>query len=303
MMKLVAMMVAAMAAMVVSAGDSTPFNLDTVVKTAVSPINDSLVVFWDAAWIGGDTNATVAISDNGNEIKRTVGVGEFSYVLSGGGRHALTYTTYLGGVAQAEVYSVSVWTTNGQIPAMLDNADPTVVDNTIEAAGFADAAGVKAAIGGSAEKYMAFKSWAQGVKHPVRTASAAIAAGEGAVITNTNAAVAFMLGAERLFEKAPKIEFGEVGVFGCGEGLEELEEAKRAITLTVTVRDGEDAVKCVAEKVKKMFEATGDLGDWNGAVKLVPTVSIEDGSGEAMRFNVTPGDGTASKAFLRIKVK
>ena len=51
-----------------------------------------------------------------------------------------------------------------------------------------------------------------------------------------------------------------------------------------------------------MFEATGDLGDWNGAAKLTPTVtpSGTDASGK-MTFVVTPGDGTASKAFLRIK--
>jgi hypothetical protein len=51
-----------------------------------------------------------------------------------------------------------------------------------------------------------------------------------------------------------------------------------------------------------MFEATGDLGDWTGAAKLTPTVTITgtDASGK-MTFVVTPGDGTASKAFLRIK--
>lgn len=51
-----------------------------------------------------------------------------------------------------------------------------------------------------------------------------------------------------------------------------------------------------------MFEATGDLGDWNGAAKLTPTVTTSgtDASGK-MTFVVTPGDGTASKAFLRIK--
>ena len=51
-----------------------------------------------------------------------------------------------------------------------------------------------------------------------------------------------------------------------------------------------------------MFEATGDLGDWTGAAKLTPaaTTSGTDASGK-MTFVVTPGDGTASKAFLRIK--
>ena len=69
----------------------------------------------------------------------------------------------------------------------------------------------------------------------------------------------------------------------------------------VTVLDGDEAVKCTAEKVKEMFEATSDLGDWNGAAKLTPIVSVEDGEGTTIRFTVTPGDGTATQAFLRIR--
>ena len=286
--KIIVMMMTAMVAMVASAGDSAPFRLDTVVKTATSPMNDSLDVSYNAEWIGGDANATVVISDNGNEIKRAVGAGEFSYVLSGSGQHTLAYTTYIGGVAQDEVYSLPVWTTNGQIPVILNNADSTVVNHTVEAAGFADA-GVNDAIGGNAAKYNAFKEWAQGVN-----------GGESAVVANTNVAVAFLLGAERLFENAPRIEFGEVEV---GGGVGGAEGTKGTISLTVTVKDGEEVVKCAAEKVKDMFEATGDLGDWDGTAKMSPTVNIESGDGETMRFNVTPGDGTASKAFLRIKVK
>jgi len=51
-----------------------------------------------------------------------------------------------------------------------------------------------------------------------------------------------------------------------------------------------------------MPEATGDLGDWDGAAKLTPKVDISDtdASGK-MTFVVTPGDGTANRAFLRIK--
>ena len=50
-----------------------------------------------------------------------------------------------------------------------------------------------------------------------------------------------------------------------------------------------------------MFEATSDLGDWDGAAKLTPAVSVETGDGATMRFKVTPGDGTATRAFLRIR--
>ena len=65
------------------------------------------------------------------------------------------------------------------------------------------------------------------------------------------------------------------------------------------------AVKCAAEKVAGMFEATSDLGDWNGVAKMSPSVTVEEpaagDSAETMRFKVTPGDGSAPQAFLRIR--
>ena len=55
------------------------------------------------------------------------------------------------------------------------------------------------------------------------------------------------------------------------------------------------------EKVAAMFEATSDLRDWDGAAKLTPEVEVlgTDANGK-MTFAVTPGDGTAQSAFLRI---
>ena len=83
-------------------GDSAPVAIDSRVN-AESVVG---VVPWDASWIGGDTNATVVITDNGTEVKRATGTGEFN--LSGIGRHELTYTTYIDGVAQDEVYTAVV---------------------------------------------------------------------------------------------------------------------------------------------------------------------------------------------------
>ena len=102
-----------------------------------------------------------------------------------------------------------------------------------------------------------------------------------------------LLGAERLFENAPKIEFGEVVAGDEGTGT--------VLSVAVTVKDGEEAVACATEKVRGMFEATGDLGDWNGAAKMSPTVTVEASEGATMRFKVTPGDGTATRAFLRLR--
>ena len=186
---------------------------------------------------------------------------------------------------------------------------PDAVTNAIEAAGFADAEAIKAVIGGSAEEYGKFKDWAGSVKGIGSVSGAA--AGEAAVVANTNAAAAYLLGAERLFENAPKVEFGEVVL--RENGTHGTDGTGTAISVTVTVRDGEEAVKCAAEKVKEMFEATSDLGDWadggGAAVSSKPPyqnalpveVEVEAGEGATMRFKVTPGDGTTTRAFLRIR--
>ena len=114
-----------------------------------------------------------------------------------------------------------------------------------------------------------------------------------AVVASPHAAAAYLLGAERLFENEPVVEFVEVAV---GEGN------VKNMTVAVTVKDGGRAVAVDAAKVAAMFEATSDIGDWNGDAKLVPTVTTTgvDANGK-MSFTVTPGDGTSSRAFLRIK--
>lgn len=86
--------------------DSAPFRLDTV-TISTEPVVNALLASWNAVWIGGDANATVAIADNGTEVMRTIGIGDFSHVLSGIGRHDLTYTTYIDGMAQKESYSAT----------------------------------------------------------------------------------------------------------------------------------------------------------------------------------------------------
>ncbi len=73
----------------------------------------------------------------------------------------------------------------------------------------------------------------------------------------------------------------------------------RRMIVGVIAKAGETPVRGDADKV--MFEATSDLRDWDGAAKLTPTVEVLEGDGTAMRFRVTPGDGTAASAFLRIR--
>jgi hypothetical protein len=93
---------------------------------------------------------------------------------------------------------------SGAVSVVLEDAASEAVTNAIDAAGFADK-GVKDAIGGSAAEYAAFKEWVQNVEGAGSASGAA--AGEAAVVANTNAAAAYLLGAERLFEFTPLLEF------------------------------------------------------------------------------------------------
>lgn len=89
-------------------GDSEFFLLDTVM-TLESPLVDSISGSWNSSWIGGDAEAMVVITDNGTEVKRVFGEGEFVHTLTDVGRHELSYITYIEGVALNEVYTTTVF--------------------------------------------------------------------------------------------------------------------------------------------------------------------------------------------------
>ena len=61
-----------------------------------------------------------------------------------------------------------------------------------------------------------------------------------------HAAAAYLLGAERLFANAPTVEIGEVSV-GDGESA-----GTTAMSIAVTVKDGESVVAVNAAKVKAL---------------------------------------------------
>lgn len=88
---------------VLCVGNSSPVKIDS--RARAEPVVTS--VSWDASWIGGEGTATVVITDNGIEVLRTSGTGEFS--LGDVGRHELRYTTYSNGVPQDEVYTAIVF--------------------------------------------------------------------------------------------------------------------------------------------------------------------------------------------------
>ncbi|MBQ7190067.1 MAG: leucine-rich repeat domain-containing protein, partial [Kiritimatiellae bacterium] len=105
MMLMLALLCGAVAPSVFGAvrGESTPVAINTIQDPVAT------MIIWNAAWVGGNANATVVIKDNGTEVKRATGTGQFTWTPSTVGPHTLTYTTYINGTAQSEVYSVTVY--------------------------------------------------------------------------------------------------------------------------------------------------------------------------------------------------
>ena len=91
---------------IISSSDSAPITIGSGVMYD-NTTNQAHSIEWDAAWIGEDDAAEVVIADNGVEIKRVTGSGAFDYTLNDYEPHVLTYTTYIGGVAQEEVYTAT----------------------------------------------------------------------------------------------------------------------------------------------------------------------------------------------------
>ena len=129
MTKSILAMMVALAAMFAQGGDSEPFVLDTREERAVV---SSIVLPWDAAWIGGDEDATVVIEDNGVEIGRVNGAGEEAFALVGkDGLHNLTYKTLIDEIVQEETYTATVF--KGWAYEVDDNDDAILVDTAYKA--------------------------------------------------------------------------------------------------------------------------------------------------------------------------
>ena len=102
------------------------------VDSRFEPCVDSIVINWDESWIGGDSGATVVILDNGEEIKRGTGAGEFEYMSTGPARHDLVYKTIIDGIEQEEKYSATVyWKWSYEI----DDDDNAVITATTQTEG------------------------------------------------------------------------------------------------------------------------------------------------------------------------
>ena len=172
------------------------------------------------------------------------------------------------------------------MPQIGEGEDGAHVHDVVASIGFADPDVVNL-IGGNAAEYSNFRTWAQSVE-----------GGEEAVVASKKAGVSYRLGAKRLFVQTPKVTLGNIVI----EHAATKQVSALSMTVSVSVADGTEDVEVSLEKVAEMFEATSDLADWNGSAKLAPKVEALGVDGTDMRFRVTPGDGTAKRAFLRIRL-
>lgn len=120
-MKKIIALTAILIGMTARAGDSAPFLLDTTDPLITAPFT------YNSSWVGGDSSAEVVISADGTEIMRTTGEGEFSWSPTTVGKHTLTYTTYIDGVVQDEVYETTVY---ADWKYVVEDGKATIVETT-----------------------------------------------------------------------------------------------------------------------------------------------------------------------------
>ena len=104
----------AIQAEVLSVCDSMPVAIDSRQGVRYSPeTNVTYSIQYDSVWVDENESAEVVITDNGVEIKRATGSGTFDYIVKDYEPHVLTYTTYIGGVAQEKVYTATLTAIGG----------------------------------------------------------------------------------------------------------------------------------------------------------------------------------------------
>ena len=99
-----------------------------------------------------------------------------------------------------------------------------------------------------------------------------------------------------MFKNEPTIVLGN-GAENRVRGTRE--SGGSVFNVSVTIKDGEHVAAVDPEKVAALFKCTGDVEDWGGA-ELDASARKTGEEGNVLRFEVTPGDGTERRAFLRI---
>lgn len=164
-----------------------------------------------------------------------------------------------------------------------DGATAAEVEAAIAAAGFADP-GVARAVGGRAATFNALVDWASSVKD----ASGAAPAGASAVIADSHAAAAFLLGAERLFAGAPSIAFESLTLPRGG-----------AMAVILAVRDSAGVVPVSAGKVGGLLESADSPAAWTAAPAVESSSTDAEGR---LHLSLAPANpASATRGFLRLR--
>lgn len=166
-----------------------------------------------------------------------------------------------------------------------DNELPEDVEALGEIA-FADD-NVATVIGGDAEKYAKFRTWANAVE-----------GGASAAVTSRWAAVSYLLGANKLFGNEPLLEIRECALVDATDG------DGRDFVVAMQFFDGEEAREVSAESVADLFEVTDDVRDWeeHGGKPLSVTPK-SSGMRSRHSFRIAPSDANAPRAFLRVNTR
>ena len=188
---------------------------------------------------------------------------------------------------------------DGGIPSVDEDVSTATVNAAVDIAGFVDAETVKKTIGGSAEKYNAFRKWAQGV-----------GGGEQAVIASPRAAMSYALGADALIGKeitSNDVHVAGFGVVNDGSALGTTGPASFAFEIVIDgVNIGGGAVHeaVLKENLKKVLGVEGAATLSPGAFSSdnINIVFDAPANGKA-RFTVTPPADAGNAYFMRVKVK
>jgi len=234
-----------------------------------------------------------------------------TFDVTGTGAHTLTWSYIkdsegIAGLDCAWLRGIA-WTlapADDPIPMIAPDADTAVVNSTVDGVGFADAA-VKEVIGGSAEEYNAFKTWADGVKGATGDALA----GEAAVIASPRASLSYLFGVDALIGK--EITSNDVQIVGfevvdsgvLGTSSPASFAFKVAID-GVNIGGGSVADAVLKENLKKVLGIEGAKSLSSGAFSSDNIdITLDTPVDGKAKFTVSPPADAGNSFFMRVKVK
>ena len=236
---------------------------------------------------------------------------QVSQDVAGGGMHVFRWAYGKDEVDTAAVGEDCAWLDDvtwtpaeaaATMPAVAVGADAATVNVTVDGVGFADAA-VKEVIGGSAEEYNAFKTWADGVK----SATGDALAGEAAVIASPRASLSYLFGVDALIGK--EITSNDVQIVGFevvdGGAMGTPTSFAFEVAIDgVNIGGGSVAEAVLKENLKKVLGIEGASSLSSGAFSSDNIdIAFDTPVDGKAKFTVSPPADAGNSFFMRVKVK